>query len=71
MPIADCFPRYHWDLIGLGSERPTVGDLMTLCEENFTFLCRLAPHLKQQRGVAVSRRKGSVDLFLQVEKHSR
>jgi uncharacterized protein YqiB (DUF1249 family) len=71
MQLAGCPPRYHRDLIGLAFGRPTVGDLMTLCEENFVLLCRLAPHLKDQRGVAVSRRKGSVDLFLRVEEHSR
>ncbi|MBV5272689.1 MAG: DUF1249 domain-containing protein [Lamprocystis purpurea] len=53
------------------SGRPTVGDLMTLCEENYRLLARLAPDLKDQRGLSVSRRKGSVDLYLTIEEQSR
>lgn len=67
MQIAPC-PAH--DLLGLACG-PTLGDLMALCEENFVLLCRLAPHLKDQREVAVSRRKGSVDLFLRIEEQSR
>ncbi len=68
MQIARCPPAY---LLGLAGGCPTLGDLMTLCEENFVLLCRLAPHLKDQREVSVSRRKGSVDLFLRIEEQSR
>jgi uncharacterized protein YqiB (DUF1249 family) len=59
------------DLLGLAFGRPTVGDLMSLCEENFVLLGRLAPHLKDQREALVSRRQGRVDLFLLIEEQSR
>jgi uncharacterized protein YqiB (DUF1249 family) len=50
--------------------RPTLGDLMTLCEENFALLGRLAPGLRHCRGLLVSRRQGDVDLHLRVEEQS-
>ena len=58
------------ELIRVG-ERPSVGDLMSLCEENFRLLSRLAPALKDQRGLAVSRRQGHVDLYLTIVEQSR
>ena len=61
-------PRY---LLGLASRHPTVGDLMTLCEENYVLLSRLAPGLKELRKVALSRRQGCVDLHLIIEEQSR
>ncbi|WP_295384586.1 DUF1249 domain-containing protein [uncultured Thiodictyon sp.] len=64
-------PRGPHDLLGLAFARPTVGDLMRLCEENFVLLGRLAPHLKEQRESLVSRRQGRVDLFLLIEEQSR
>ncbi|WP_295458748.1 DUF1249 domain-containing protein [uncultured Thiodictyon sp.] len=64
-------PRGPQDLLGLAFARPTVGDLMRLCEENFVLLRRLAPHLKDQREDLVSRRQGRVDLFLLIEEQSR
>ncbi len=57
-------------LPGLLAGRPTVGDLLGLCEENYVLLARLAPHLKEQRGAVVSRRRGMVDLYLGVEEQS-
>jgi len=71
MQTLRCPARRSGDLLGLASGGPTVGDLMSLCEENFVLLGRLAPHLKEQREVAVSRRKGCVDLFLVVAEQSR
>jgi uncharacterized protein len=53
------------------SGRPTVGDLMSLCEENFRLFSRLAPQIREQHGTAVSRRKGRVDLHLIVDEQSR
>jgi uncharacterized protein YqiB (DUF1249 family) len=49
----------------------TVGDLMALCEENFTLLSRLAPGLSEASGLSVSRIEGGVDLHLSVEEQSR
>ncbi|HYN77988.1 MAG TPA: DUF1249 domain-containing protein [Lamprocystis sp. (in: g-proteobacteria)] len=58
------------EFVRLG-ERPTVGALMTLCEENFRLFARLAPHLKEQQGIVVSRRSGQVDLYLNIVEQSR
>jgi uncharacterized protein len=57
--------------LDLVAGRPTVGGLMALCEENFILLSRLAPHLKEQRGLIVSRRLGNVDLHLTIVEQSR
>ena len=51
-------------------QRPTMGDLGSLCEENFVLLARLAPHLKDLRVGAVSRCRGAVDLYLGIEEQS-
>lgn len=64
-------PIRHLAELVLVSERPTLGSLMTLCEENFLLFSRLAPHIKGQRGPCVSRRMGSVDLFLTIEEQAR
>ena len=53
------------------SGRLTVGVLMALCEDNFVLLSRLAPHIRGQRGPFVSRRRGGVDLYLEIEEQSR
>lgn len=66
MPVA----RLPGPLHGLLYRRPTVGDLGSLCEENFVLLDRLAPHLKDLRAGAVSRRRGAVDLCLGIEEQS-
>ncbi len=50
--------------------RPSVGSLMELCEKNFALLMRLAPNLRDARGVLRSRRRG-VDLHLDVQEQSR
>jgi uncharacterized protein len=57
--------------LALSMGRPNVGDLMTLCEENYVLLARLAPHLKDLHGCLVSRRKGSVDLYMTIEEQAR
>ena len=57
-------------LLGLASRHPTVGDLMTLCEENYVLLGRLAPGLRELRKVSISRRMGCVDLYLIIEEQS-
>ena len=46
--------------------RPTIGALMTLCEENYLALLRLAPELPRLRGSFVSRRGEGADLLLDV-----
>lgn len=51
--------------------RPTVGDLMSLCEENYNVLERLAPGLREIRGEMRSSLDGGADLFLEVLEQSR
>jgi hypothetical protein len=53
------------------SGRPTVGDLISLCEENFELMRRLAPCLRDGRGVLMSRLGCGVDLHLRIESQSR
>jgi uncharacterized protein len=55
---------------GTLSGRPSVGALMSLCEENFALLVRLAPQVREQRGSQVCRGKGGLDLHLIVEEQS-
>ncbi len=44
---APCYPWIHEWLV---ATRPTVGDLMCLCEDNFRLLTRLFPGLHQAQG---------------------
>lgn len=47
---------------------PSLGDLLSLCEENFVRLQRLAPGLRDYPlGRLLSRRPGAVDLALEIE----
>ena len=65
-------PSSHpWFAACLLSGRPTVGALMSLCEENHGRLLRLAPGLRQATGRLTSRRSGGVDLHLEVEEQAR
>lgn len=56
---------------GLFSERPTLGALLALCEENFVLLSRLAPQVRTCGGIFVSRLKDGVDLHLSIEEQAR
>ncbi len=51
--------------------RPSVGRLMTLCEENYALLLRLLPGLRDMNGAYVASSKGHAELHLQVLEHSR
>lgn len=53
------------------SGRPNVGALMSLCEENFVRLSRLAPDLPARRGSYVSPGTEGVDLYLDIEEQAR
>jgi len=59
-------PRYPWDTAFIRSGRPTVGNLMGLCEENYRALMRLAPDLREIRGEICSVVERDQDLFLEV-----
>jgi uncharacterized protein len=63
-------PCWHLAEPGTLSGRPTVGALMSLCEENFALFVRLAPQVREQRGALVSRGLGGLDLHLIVEEQS-
>jgi uncharacterized protein YqiB (DUF1249 family) len=63
-------PRYPWALQCITRGRPTVGDLMEMCEENYLALRRLAPDLKHLRGEFISRRAGRLELHLEIIEQS-
>lgn len=46
--------------------RPSVGDLLTLCEENYRFLLSLVPQLKRLQGEHRSSRPDHQDLVLTI-----
>lgn len=59
-------------LLKLIAGHPDVGALMSLCEENFALLRRLAPELNTYPvGQHFSRRPGTVDLSLEIEEQAR
>jgi uncharacterized protein YqiB (DUF1249 family) len=59
------------ELRRLLDRRPSVGDLLTLCEENYRYLMRLAPQLRRLRGNCRSRRPDHQDLHLTVLEQTR
>jgi uncharacterized protein YqiB (DUF1249 family) len=63
--------RYPWlsELVVAG--RPSVGSLMTLCEENYAALKRLVPDLTELRGELSSRSRGDMDLHLEIIEQAR
>lgn len=62
--------RYPWNTAFIRSGRPTVGNLMELCEENYRALMRLVPELRELRGEACSVVDRDQDLFLEVLKQA-
>jgi hypothetical protein len=63
-----CHPGFVAYLL---SGRPTVGDLMSLCEENYRFLQRLAPALRDSDGLLISHCSHGLDLYLEIEEQAR
>jgi uncharacterized protein YqiB (DUF1249 family) len=57
--------------LDLTGDRPTVGLLMGLCEENYRALLQLAPRLAGLSGVQSSQRSGDACLELQVIEQAR
>lgn len=53
------------------NDRPSVGALMSLCEENYGHMLKLAPGLKDWRGEYCSRGRDGMDLYLEVIEQSR
>jgi uncharacterized protein YqiB (DUF1249 family) len=58
--------QYPWSTSLIREGRPTVGNLMALCEENYRALMRLIPDLRQIRGELRSTLDGDLDLHLEV-----
>lgn len=58
--------QYPWETSFIRSGRPTVGDLMGLCEENYRVLMRLIPDLRRVHGEERSVLCGDQDLHLEV-----
>jgi len=63
--------RFPWMTSLIGSGRPTVGDLMSLCEENYGALMRLIPDLRWIQGEECSVVGRDQDLHLEVMEQSR
>jgi hypothetical protein len=57
-----------WDVI---DRRPRVGDLMTLCEDNYRYLHNLAPQLRRLRGSHCSTTPDHQDLHLTIVEQTR
>ncbi len=57
---------HPWDTALIRSRRPTVGNLVDLCEENYRALMRLVPDLRKVRGEVCSVVDRDQDLFLEV-----
>lgn len=53
------------------ARRPTVGDLLALCEENYHYLMSLVPQLRRLQGVHRSRRPDHQDLHLTIIEQTR
>ncbi len=53
------------------SGRPTVGALMSLCEENYRALLRMIPDLRIIQGEMRSARPGGLDLHLEILEQTR
>lgn len=62
---------HPWATACILSGRPNVGALMSLCEENFGRLSRLAPALPVRRGGYMSRGNDGVELYLDIEDQAR
>ena len=58
--------RYPWGTPFALTGRPSVGDLMGLCEENYGLLMRMVPDLRELRGEWSSQCKGGLDLHLEI-----
>ncbi len=61
---------YPWKLVNSLRAKPTLGQLVDLCEENYTLLDKMAPELKRMSGKYVSRCQAHVDLHLEILEQS-
>ena len=63
-------PQYPWHTPFIVSGRPTVGALMSLCEENYRALARMIPDLPLLQGESRSRLDEGLDLNLEILEQS-
>lgn len=63
-------PYYPWSLSALLQGRPTLGNLLDLCEENYDLLRKMAPNLPGLRNRHRSRIGDQLDLFLEVREQT-
>ncbi len=63
-------PNFPWKLTGTLKFKPSVGQLMDLCEENYYLLLKLAPELKLMQGKNLSTRLPHIDLHLEILEQS-
>lgn len=61
---------YPWELTNTLKFKPSVGQLMDLCEENYYLLGKLAPDLKKMHGKYISCCLPHIDLHLEVLEQS-
>lgn len=64
-------PNYPWKLNDALKFKPSVGQLMDLCEENYYLILKLAPDLNQMEGKYLSTRLPHIDLHLEIIEQSR
>ena len=61
---------YPWNCHNALTLKPTIGQLMDLCEENYTQIMKLAPELKLMQGHYLSNKKPHLDLHLEILEQS-
>ena len=62
--------HYPWSTSLVRSGRPTIGNLMGLCEENYGALMRLIPDLRGIQGESRSALDQDLDLHLEILEQS-
>ena len=63
-------PNYPWNLNGALRFKPSVGQLMDLCEENYYLILKLAPDIHQMQGKYQSTQLPHIDLHLEILEQS-
>ena len=59
-------PYYPWSLKALISGKPSVGWVMDLCDQNYHYLMRLSPDMRELKGTYLSSMDDSMDLYLEI-----
>jgi hypothetical protein len=65
-PTDMLIPVYPWSLNSLWRERPSLGGLMALCEENYRILARLVIDMREHQGYRRSPLHQGMDLHLEI-----